>query len=93
MRRIHLFMLMFLVFVVIGSAISVVHAKYASRQLFVSLQNLARERDTIDIDWGKLQLEFGTWGAPRRVETMAHDELKMRLPRAGEVVVLTARNH
>ncbi len=93
MRRIHLFMLLLLVLVVIASAISVVHAKYSSRQLFVNLQNLARERDSIDIDWGKLQLEFGTWGAPRRVETMAHDELKMRLPEAGEVVVLRVKDN
>lgn len=88
MRRIHLIMLILLVLTVIGSAISVVHAKYSSRQLFVSLQNQARERDRIDIDWGKLQLEYGTWGAPRRVETLAHDALKMRQPKADEVIVV-----
>jgi cell division protein FtsL len=73
---------------VIGSAISVVYAKYSSRQLFVNLQNQGRERDRIDMDWGKLQLEYGTVGAPMRVESMAHDDLKMRLPRAEEVVVI-----
>ena len=88
MRRIHLILLILLVLVVIGSAISVVHAKYSSRQLFVNLQNQNRERDRIDMDWGKLQLEYGTVGAPMRVETMAHDDLKMRLPRAEEVVVI-----
>ena len=90
MRRIHLTMLILLVLVVIGSAISVVYAKYSSRQLFVNLQSQDRERDRIDMDWGKLQLEYGTWGAPRRVETMAHDDLKMRLPRAEEVIVIKA---
>ena len=88
MRRIHLVLLILLVLTVIGSAISVVHAKYSSRQLFVKLQNLDRERDRIDMDWGKLQLEFGTVGAPMRVENLAHDDLKMRLPKAGEVVVI-----
>ena len=88
MRRIHLMVLMLSVLVVIASAISVVYAKYSSRQLFVKLQNQDRERDRIDMDWGKLQLEFGTVGAPMRVETLAHDDLKMRLPKAGEVVVI-----
>ena len=88
MRRIHLTTLILLVLMVIGSAISVVYAKYSSRQLFVNLQSQDRERDRIDMDWGKLQLEYGTWGAPRRVETLAHDDLKMRLPRAEEVVVI-----
>lgn len=88
MRRIHLVMLVLLVLMVIGSAISVVYAKYSSRQLFVNLQSKNRERDRIDMDWGKLQLEYGTWGAPRRVESLAHDDLKMRLPRAEEVVVI-----
>ncbi len=88
MRRIHLTTLILLVLMVLGSAISVVYAKYSSRQLFVNLQSQDRERDRIDMDWGKLQLEYGTWGAPRRVETLAHDDLKMRLPRAEEVVVI-----
>ena len=91
MRRIHLILIILLVLMVIGSAVSVVHAKYSSRQLFVSRQNQARERDRIDLDWGKLQLEYGTWGAPRRVETLAHDDLKMRLPKAAEVVVIKER--
>ena len=81
-------LLILLVLMVIGSAISVVHAKYSSRRLFVNLQNQDRERDRIDMDWGKLQLEYGTVGSPMRVETMAHDDLKMRLPRAEEVVVI-----
>lgn len=88
MRRIHFMLLNLLVLLVIGSAISVVYAKYSSRQLFVNLQNQGRERDRIDMDWGKLQLEYGTVGAPMRVESMAHDDLKMRLPRAEEVVVI-----
>lgn len=93
MRRIHLLLLILLLVLVIGSAVSVVHAKYSSRQLFVSLQNQARERDRIDMDWGKLQLEYGTWGAPRRVETLAHDDLKMRLPGSAEVIVIKDRVH
>lgn len=93
MRRIHLIMLVLIVLMVIGSAVSVVHAKYSSRQLFVNLQELARERDHIDMDWGKLQLEYGTWGAPRRVESMAHDDLQMRLPRAREIIVVEAKDN
>jgi cell division protein FtsL len=77
-----------LLLAVLVSAVGVVHAKYQSRGLFVALQGLTRERDTIDEEWGRLQLELGAVGTHVRVERLARDELKMRLPRADEVIVL-----
>lgn len=73
---------------VLASALGVVHAKYQSRGLFVELQDLTRDRDRIDEQWGRLQLELGTVGTPVRVEDLARKRLKMRLPRAEEVIVL-----
>ena len=88
MTRADLFLLITLVFAVVGSGIAVVHAKYQSRQLFVALQDLRRDRDSVDMDWGRLQLELGTVGNPALVEKMARSQLDMRMPRPADVVVL-----
>lgn len=77
---------------VIVSAVAVAYTKYTSRQLFVASQVLDRERDELDIVWGKLQLEYGTWGAPGRVENLAHERLGMRLPQPSEVIVIGRGN-
>ena len=88
MSRGHALTLAGLLLAVLISAIAVVDAKYRSRELFVALQELTRERDTVDIEWGRLQLELGSWGTHVRVERLARDRLQMRLPRADEVIVL-----
>lgn len=88
MSRADLFLLITLVFAVIGSGVAVVHAKYQSRQLFVNLQELRRDRDKLDMEWGRLQLELGTVGNPALVEKLARSRLDMRMPRPADVVVL-----
>lgn len=88
MSRADLFLLITLVFAVIGSGVAVVHAKYQSRQLFVALQELRRDRDTVDMEWGRLQLELGTVGNPALVERLARSRLDMRMPRPDDVMVL-----
>lgn len=71
------------------SALGVVQAKYESRQLFVAVQEARAERDRLDTEWGRLQIELGTWGAHARVEQAARDQLDMRLPRPDEIIVVS----
>ncbi|RTZ78156.1 MAG: cell division protein FtsL, partial [Gammaproteobacteria bacterium] len=42
----------------------------------------------LDIEWNGLLIEHGTWGAPQRIEAEARKRLKMRLPRADEIVII-----
>jgi cell division protein FtsL len=70
------------------SGISVVYAKFLSRKLFVELQGLRAERDVIDAEWSRLQLELGTWASHVRIEQIARDKLGMRVPRSDEIVVV-----
>jgi cell division protein FtsL len=77
-----------LLIAVAGSAIGVVYTKYVSRKLFVELQGLRAERDVIDIEWNRLQLELGAWANHARIEQAARDQLGMRVPRADEIVVV-----
>ena len=88
MTRGQVLVLALLVVSVLVTAVAVVHAKYRSRQLFVAQQELAQQRDGVDIEWGRLQLELGTWGTHARVEREARSRLDMRLPRPENVIVL-----
>ncbi|VAX08782.1 Cell division protein FtsL [hydrothermal vent metagenome] len=78
-----------LMLAVLSSGIGVVYAKFASRKHFVELQTLHAERDSINVEWGRLQLEQSTWATHGRVEQIARTKLDMHIPTASEVVVIT----
>ena len=65
---------------VLVSALGSVYAKHKSRKLFVELQALVEERDSLELDWGRLQIEQSTQGNPARVERLARERLAMRTP-------------
>ncbi len=65
---------------VLVSALGSVYAKHKSRKLFVELQTLVEERDSLELDWGRLQIEQSTQGHPARVERLARERLAMRTP-------------
>jgi len=73
---------------VVVSAIWVIKTKHESRQLFIELESLNRERDRLQVDWGRLQLEESTWGTPARVEALATEQLSLRRPMPEQVVVV-----
>jgi cell division protein FtsL len=88
MSRADLLLTAFLVVAAVASGIAVVHAKYQSRQLFVALQDVRRDRDNVSMEWGRLQLELGTVGNHALMEKLARTRLGMRMPRPDDVVVL-----
>lgn len=73
---------------VLLSAVSVVYARHDARQLFIELQQLTAERDRLNIDWGRLQIEHSTWASPGRVEQIAREKLGMREPDPAKVVIV-----
>ncbi|HEY5720263.1 MAG TPA: cell division protein FtsL [Gammaproteobacteria bacterium] len=64
----------------LASAIAVVQVQHQSRVDFNRLQSQYAERDAMDIEWGRLQLEQSTLAQHARVEERAHRELGMVLP-------------
>jgi len=72
----------------VASAIGVVYARHEHRQLFVELKGLERERDDLNIDFGRLQLEQATWAESNRIDQVARNRLGMVFPEAGETVVV-----
>jgi cell division protein FtsL len=63
-----------------ASAIALAHSRHESRRLFIELTRLERERDEINIDFGRLQLERATWVDANRIEKIARGDLGMGFP-------------
>ncbi len=80
--------MMILICLVVGSAVGVVYVKHQSRKLFVELQALQAERDRLDVEWARLQIEQSTWATHVRVERLARTRLDMGLPSNQEVVIV-----
>lgn len=74
---------------VLATSLGLVYAKYQSRKLFIELQSLQTVKDEMDIEWGRLQLEQGTWATHGRIERIASERLGMVIPPAESVVIVT----
>jgi cell division protein FtsL len=70
------------------TAIGVVYARQQSRLAFVELTRLGNERDDLNFEFGRLQLEQATWAENNRVEQIARGKLGMVSPSAAGTVVV-----
>lgn len=68
------------------SALNLVLERDRTRNLFIELQTLRKQKDDLDREWGQLLLEQGTWGAHGRVEEIARAKLGMTVPRSEQIV-------
>ncbi|MBS0211869.1 MAG: cell division protein FtsL [Proteobacteria bacterium] len=82
------YLLVLLILATLGSATAVVYARQMHRQMFIQLNTLQRERDDLNIEFGKLQLEQATWAENNRVEQIATGTLGMVYPNSKDVVVV-----
>lgn len=73
---------------VLASAVGVVYVRNQSRVRFVQLQGLQAERDRLNVEWGRLLLEEGTWAAHGRVEKVARQRLDMAMPTPDAIVTV-----
>lgn len=80
--------LVILIVATIASALGVVYARQKHRQLFIELTRLERERDDVNIEFGRLQLEQATWAETNRIEQIATEKLGMTYPNGKDVVVV-----
>ncbi len=78
-----------LVVAVLASAVAAVYAKHRNRKLFMELQALTEERDSLEVDWSRLQIEQSAWSTHARVEQLARGEIGMRSPPAAEQRLVT----
>ena len=77
-----------LLILVLGSALSVIYSKYRSRQVFVEVQKLESDLDRYEVDWGKLQLELMTLAEQNRVERLARSKLSLVMPQRENIIYI-----
>jgi cell division protein FtsL len=72
----------------LASAVGVVWTRHESRVLFVQWTGLQNQRDELNIDYGKLELEQATYAEPRRIDEEARQRLGMIDPRPQDIRLL-----
>lgn len=75
-------------FVALASSAGAIYAKHQARELFVELEKLNTRRDTLEIEWGQLQLEQSAWSTHAFVEQVAATRLHMAMPPARQIQVV-----
>jgi cell division protein FtsL len=73
---------------VVASAIWIVDVEHRSRQLFIETENLNRDLDELQIEWGQLQIEQSTLGTHSRIEVLARQRLLLTEPSDNQLVVV-----
>ena len=73
---------------VLVSSLGVVYTKHESRKLFVELDTLKKERDEINVEWGRLQLEQSTLATHGRIERAAKKRLNMETPEYEKIFIV-----
>ena len=72
----------------LGSAAGDVWCRHRTRGMFMQLQQLTQQRDSLDIEWGQLQLEQSAWSSHALVESVAGKKLHMSMPAPKDIVVV-----
>ncbi|MBX3689264.1 cell division protein FtsL [Dokdonella sp.] len=73
---------------VLASAIGVVYVRQQTRLQFVELTRLGAERDDLNVEYGRLQLEQATWADNNRIDQIARERLGMLAPQPAATVVI-----
>ena len=77
-----------LLLVLVVCALGLVTSQHKARKLFSELERAEARARELDVEYGKLQLEAGTWGLHARVERVASGTLGMRTPDTRRVRVV-----
>jgi len=77
-----------LLLAVVVSGIAVVWARHQDRAAFVQLSKLQNQRDALNVEFGRLELEQATWASPSRIEQIARGQLGMISPPAASVEMI-----
>ena len=82
------FVITVLLFAIVTSGIAVVYARQQHRQAYIELNRLVKQRDEVNLEFSRLQLEQATWAETNRIEQVATQRLGMISPQGDSVVVL-----
>jgi len=71
--------------ILVVCALGLVTSQHKARKLFVELQKQQEVAKQLEVEYGQLQLEQSTWAMHSRVEKIAANTLRMRVPPAARV--------
>jgi len=74
-----------LLVILVACALALVTSQHRSRKLYVDLQKEQDIARQLDVEWGQLQLEQGTWAMHARIEKIATRALGMQVPETARV--------
>lgn len=77
-----------LMIAMLTSAIAVVWSRNESRELFMRLTTMQNQRDALNVEFGRLELEQATWADPARIEQVARQKLGMINPPPQDIRVI-----
>ena len=69
-------------------ALSLVTSQHQARKLFIELEQQQERTRQLDVEYGQLQLESSTWAMHSRVERIARQALRLKLPESGRVKIV-----
>lgn len=73
---------------VLLSALSVIYATHATRELHASYQHNIAEQNRLHVERGQLLLERGTWMMQARIQQLAEEKLGMVVPDHKSVTII-----
>jgi cell division protein FtsL len=74
--------------VLTACALGLVTSQHQARKLFAELEREQSRAKALEVEFGQLQLEASTWATPTRVERLARERLRMRVPEAKRLQVI-----
>lgn len=77
-----------LLLAVVVTGIAVVWARHQDRVAFIELSKLQNQRDALNVEFGRLELEQATWASPSRIEAIARGQFGMMSPPPGSVEMI-----
>lgn len=80
---------LFLLILVVASALSVVFMSHTNRNQVSMLETMREERDQLDIEWRHLILEQNALTEHSHIESVAQEQLNMTRPGVNDEVIVT----
>lgn len=72
------------------SGVGIVYLEHQKRELFSDYQNLIKERDAVQIEWKKLQIQSSESFSGLRLEKIARSKANMKTLDAGAINIIDA---
>ena len=73
---------------VFASSLGLVYVKFQNRERWSEVQRLQEERDELEGEWSRLQLELAAWSTAPRIERLARERLGMVTPAPKDIRVV-----